>query len=120
MQRFLIFVLLSLAGCTVPLPQPHTIPPQQTVVRLAMAPDAAYQRAYTTFAKMPTATISTADATARTFGGELHHAVLMSVVVEPQHNGALVTISGHIPPMRRVIGEFTEVRDYARLLQGLP
>lgn len=117
MQWLVICLLMTLAGCVPVPPQPHSIPPQRTTVALSRAADPVYQCAVTTFAKLPTAVVRAADPTARAFGGELHHAVNFSVVVEAQPNGSLVTIAGHIPPMRQTTGEFTEVQDYGRLLQ---
>jgi hypothetical protein len=119
-MRDLMLLLLFLTGCGGRTAQPHHLPPQQTTVRLPLPPDVAYQRAYTTFAKLPTATVTSANSQTRTFGGEWHHAVQMSIVVEAQGSGALVTISGHIPPMRQVTGQFTEVFDYAKLLEENP
>ena len=120
-RRLLLLSLVvstTFGACAVLPPIRHPSPPQQTTVILPFAPDLAYQKAYTTFARQPGWVITGAVKELRTFHGIVHNAAHIAVLVEAQPPGARVTIQGSILPNKLVIGQFTEVQDFAMLLQG--
>ena len=117
MVLILAVVGFSVGACAVLPPTQKAYPPQQTTVSLSLSPDAAYQRAYTVFAKQPGWVITGAEAPLRTFRGVVHNAAELVVLVEAQPPGSLITIHGHILPNKLVKGEFTEVQGLAVLLK---
>ena len=121
MSRMLVSVMLAgMSACAVlPLPQ-QRYAPQQTTVTLPLPPAAAYQRAYRTFARQPGWIITGAVEPLHTFHGIVHNAAHIAVLIEAHPPGSLVTIQGSILPNKVVVGEFTEVFEYAELLRQVP
>jgi hypothetical protein len=110
---------LCLGGCSSNLSHAvlHDYPPQTQEVHLALAPDAAYAKAYKAIGKMDGGRVVSSDAALRALVGEVVYAVQLNVQVEPFGTGSLVTIRGTVLPHKFVVGEFHEVQTYAALLQ---
>lgn len=117
MKRWMLLGVFGLVGCGVLVPRPHNLPPQEARVCLAVPADTHYTKAYRTFVSMPTAVVRSSNSTLRSFSGQLHNAVEMTVLVEASAEGSCSMIQGHVPTGKLVRGTFTEVNDYAQLLR---
>ncbi len=111
-----LLILALLTGCAALMPTPPQYAPQTAAVQLTAAPDLAYKQAYMALVGMQ-GQITSSDPALRHIAAVVKGAVLMHVTVEGQGHGSLVTIRGSILPNKIVFGEFTEVQDYASLLQ---
>ena len=86
-------------------------------VTLPLPPVQAYDRAVQAMAQMG-GKITRTDSTARVLVGEVHNAVVLTVVLTPFPDGTTgASVTGQLLPNKLVMGEFTEVADYLKLLR---
>jgi hypothetical protein len=86
-------------------------------VTLSLPPVHAYDRAVQAMMQMGV-TITRTDATFRLLVGEVHNAVVLTVLLTPLSEGVTgVSVTGQLLPNKLVTGEFTEVADYLKLLR---
>jgi hypothetical protein len=110
-------LMAGLAGCTVTQPLTGAAyAPHEAVVVSPHRPDVTYVRAYSVFAKRSGWVITMSDPS-RSFNGLVHNAAHLTVLLEPQGTGTVVTIHGTVLPSKQVQGEFTEVEEYAKRLR---
>jgi len=103
-------------GC-IPLPQPPHYPPQTALVHMTMDPAMTYRYVYANMVQFG-GTITSHDEQMHALSAEVHNAVTMRVLIQPEGTGSQIAIYGSIMPNKVVVGDFDEVSTFATLLQG--
>jgi hypothetical protein len=113
----LLVTTMVQGGCAVTQPLTGAAyAPQEAIVVSPHRPDITYNKAYAIFAKRSGWVITKSDPS-RSFNGLVHNAAHITVLLEPQEKGTIVTIHGAVLPSKQVQGSFTEVEEYAQRLR---
>jgi hypothetical protein len=110
-------LMAVLGGCA--LTQPITgaaYAPHEAIVVSPHRPDVTYDKASRVFAQRSGWVITRSDPS-RSFNGLVHNAAHLTVLLEPQEKGTIVTIHGTVLPSKQVQGTFDEVEEYAKRLR---